>query len=64
MKIFMYSTYPFLLQHRPCPPTVLLKNNIYSWKSKLKHTGVDIKCFFVNKIFVDEKEKVFTGSPL
>ena len=48
----------------PCPPTVLLINNIYSWKSKLKHTGVDIKCFFVYKIFVNKTWKIFIESPL
>ena len=45
---------PFYYKPHHCPPTVLLINNIYSWKSKLKHTGVDIKCFFVNKFFVNE----------
>ena len=45
---------PFYYNPHSCPPTVLLINNIYSWKSKFKHTGVDIKCFFVNKIFVNE----------
>ena len=45
---------PFYYHPRPCPPTVLLINNIYSRKSKLKHTGVDIKCFFVNKIFINK----------
>ena len=38
IKIFIYSTYPFLLQPPPCPSTALLINHIYSWKSKLKHT--------------------------
>ena len=32
MKIFMYSSYPFLLQPPSLPPPVLLINNIYSWK--------------------------------
>ena len=54
MKIFIYSTHPFLLQPRPCLPTVLLINNTYSWKSKLKHTGVDIKCFLINKVFINK----------
>ena len=45
---------PFYYKPHHCPPTVLLINNIYSWKSKLKHSGVDIKCFFVNKFFVNE----------
>ena len=44
----------FYYNPRRCQPTVLLINNIYSQKSKLKHTSVDIKCFFVNKIFVNE----------
>ena len=39
---------PFCYNPRPWPPTLLLINNIYSWKTKLKHTGVDIECFFVN----------------
>ena len=54
MRIFIYSTYRFLLQPPSLLRTVLLTNNIYSQKSKLKHTSVDIKCFFVNKIFVNE----------
>ena len=44
----------FYYKPRRCLPTVLLINNIYSQKSKLKHTSVDIKCFFVNKTFVNE----------
>ena len=54
MKIFYIPRTPFYYNLRPCPPTVLLINNIYFWKSKLKHTGVDITCFFVNKIFVNK----------
>ena len=54
MKIFIYYTYPFYYNPRPYLATVLLINNIYSWKSILKHTGVDIKCFFVNKIFINK----------
>ena len=34
MKIFIYSTYPFLLQP-PILPTELI-NHVFSWKSKLK----------------------------
>ena len=26
----------------PCPPTLLLMNQILSWKNKLKYTGVNI----------------------
>ena len=49
---FLYiSPTPFYCN---CSSTVLLINKIYCWKSKLKHTGVDIKCFFVNKIVVNE----------
>ena len=29
-----------------CPPNPLIINHIFSWKSKLKHTGVDIMCSF------------------
>ena len=45
---------PYYYNPRPCPPIVLLINNISSWKSKLKHTGEDIKCFFVNKTFANK----------
>ena len=63
---FLYIP-PTLFYYNPlsCLPTVLLINNIYSWKSKLKHTGVDKinkiinkiinnKDFVVNKIFVNK----------
>ena len=46
MKVFIYSTYPFLLQPAPCPPTHFLINHIFSWKSKLKHKDVDVTRFF------------------
>ena len=46
MKIFIYSTYPFLLQPPFLPTNPLLINHIIFWKSKLKHTGADIMCFF------------------
>ena len=46
MKIFMYFTYLFLLEAPLCPQIFLLINHIFSWKSKLKHTVVDIECFF------------------
>ena len=42
--IFIYFTYPILLLS--CPPNPLLINHVFSWKTKLKHTGVDITCFF------------------
>ena len=44
MKIFLYSTYPFLLQPLPRPATPFLNNQI---SSKLKHIDVVIKCFFL-----------------
>ena len=44
--IFTYFTYPFLLKLPSLPPTSLLINHIFSWKSRLKHTGLDIICFF------------------
>ena len=58
-EIIINSTYPFLLKrpylpppsptpHSP-PPTVLLINNSYSWKGKLKHTDVDISAFLLTK---------------
>ena len=43
MKIFIYSTYPVLLQPPPYPSMPLL---IVSWKIKNKNTGIDITCFF------------------
>ena len=46
MKIFMYSTYLILLEAPLCPQISLLINHIFSWKSRFKHTVVDIKCFF------------------
>ena len=62
---FLYIRHtPFYYNPRPCPPTVILINNIYSWKSRLKHMDVDIKCVFVNKIFINKTWKVFIGSPL
>ena len=44
MIIFIYSTYPFLLPS--CPPNPLSINHIFFWKTKLKHTDVDITRFF------------------
>ena len=46
MKIIIYSTYHFLLEPSTCPPTPILINHIFSWKSKIKHTDVDPTCFF------------------
>ena len=52
---FLYiPTTPFLWQ----PPS------LPGHRSKLKHTGVDIKRFLVNKIFVNKTKKLFIGSPL
>ena len=48
MKIFVYFTYPFLLQP-PILPTQTPCNQshfLFFLKSKVKHTGVDITCFF------------------
>ena len=54
---------PFYYNPCPCPLTVFLINKIYSWKNKLNHTGVDIKCFFVNKIFVSKTKKYLLEAP-
>ena len=65
MNISIYSTYLFLLEPPslfsfcqnplPCPPDPFLINKIFSWKSKLKHTDIDIVCFFSgSKIFNNE----------
>ena len=43
---FTYSTYLFLLQPSSLLIKPLLINHIFSWKSKLWHTGADIACFF------------------
>ena len=48
MIIFTNFTYPFLLPS--CPPNSLLINHILSWKTKLKHIGVDITCFLFFKM--------------
>ena len=45
MKILIYPTYLCLLQPLSLPVHPLLVNHI-SWKSKLKHTGVDITSIF------------------
>ena len=62
MKIFMYST-PFYYNPPPCPFNALLINHI-SWKSKLKHTSVDIKCFFPRCTIFTKKTKSVFGSVL
>ena len=46
MEIFIYSTYPFLLQ-----PSLLLTEPTFNqsnfiWKSKVNNAAVDITCFF------------------
>ena len=47
IKIFMYIPTTTFYYNRPsCPPNSLLIHHIFSWKSKLKLTGVDITCFF------------------
>ena len=38
---------PFYYNLSFCPPNPLLINHIFSWKSKLKHRGVDIMCLFI-----------------
>ena len=49
-KIFIYSTYPFLLQPLPCASTHLLINHTFSWKSKLKLQAFFSRCkIFSNK---------------
>ena len=42
--MLIYSTNPFLLQ-APFLPTQLI-NQVFSWKIKHKHIGVDIMFFF------------------
>ena len=44
MKMFIYSTNPFLLQ-TPFLPTQFI-NQVFSWEFILKDTGVDTMCFF------------------
>ena len=54
MKIFKHSSYPFYYSPPLYPPFLLqpaslptlLINHIFSWKSKLEHTGLDITCRF------------------
>ena len=54
MKIFIYSTSPFLLQTPSLLIESLLINHIFSWKSKLKHT-----CFFPRSKIFTSKTHVF-----
>ena len=63
MKIFYIPRTPFYYNLRPCPPTVLLINNIYFWKSKLKHTGVDITCFLLTKSSLTKLKKYLLEAP-
>ena len=48
--IFLYiPPTPLYYKPPPCPPSLppsFLINHNFSWKSKLKHTSVDITCFF------------------
>ena len=44
IKIFIYSTYPILLQPPFLPTQPLLINHIFPWKSKQMRTGVDNAC--------------------
>ena len=37
---------PFYYNPPFCPPNSLLINHIFFWKSKVKHTGADVTCFF------------------
>ena len=65
MKVFMYSIHAFLLQLLPYFTTLLLINHIFSWKSKLRHTIVDIcrHAFFQDaKPVLTKHKKVFIGS--
>ena len=54
---------PFYYNLRPCRPTVLLINNIYSWKSQLKPTSVDIKCFLLTKSSLTKHKKYLFEAP-
>ena len=46
MKIFIYSTYPFLLQPRLLPTEPPFNQSHFFWKNNVKHTAVDITYFF------------------
>ena len=60
MKIVIYSTYHFLLEPSTCPPIPLLINQIFSLKSKIKHTDVDTICFFSRyKIFTNKTKSFY-----
>ena len=43
---FIFLHIPPILLYPPSLPPSLLINHNFSWKSKLKHTSVDITCFF------------------
>ena len=45
---------PFYYNLHSCPANPLLINHVFSWKSKLKRTSVDITCFF-------QDEKIFNN---
>ena len=54
MKIFIYSTYPFLLQPHFLPSQPCFNQSLFFfWKNKVLHTGVDITC-----LFQDEKSSL------
>ena len=60
MKIFIYSTYPFLLQSTLLPTQPLFNQSYFFRKSKVKHTGVDIPCLFsICKIISNKAKKCF-----
>ena len=44
-KVLYVPLTPFYYDPPFCPPNPLLINHIF-WKSKVKHTDVDITCFF------------------
>ena len=46
MKIFTYFTYLFLLQPPFLPTQPPFNQAHFFWKSTVKHTGVDITCFW------------------
>ena len=65
-KFYIFHLPLFLITLYYCQPNPLLINHIFSWKSKLKQTGVDITCFFPRrktwlkmKIKPNKKWKVF-----
>ena len=51
---------PFLLQLSFLPTQLSLINHIFSMKSELNHTGVNITCFLSRrKIFINKNKKCF-----